>query len=200
MAGNHDDHAQYHDHGHDHEDLPEAGGQDSLYAKIDRDNVRCLNEAEPESGKKYIESDSDDQLIFHIPFTGNVKLRSICIRSTGGAAAPAHLKVFINRDDVDFDSVESFQSTQEWELVQSSTEVVEYGTRIPKFTNVRHLALYFPSNFDSEDTPTRIDFLGFKGEWTEIKKDPIITVYEASANPADHKKIGVEDRLRHGVE
>ena len=48
----------HHCHGesceHDHEDLPEAGDQFLLYSRIDRDNVRCLNEAEPDSGKTVI--------------------------------------------------------------------------------------------------------------------------------------------------
>lgn len=45
----HDEHCD-----HDHEDLPEAGEQFLLYSKIDRDNVRCLNEAEPGMGKNVI--------------------------------------------------------------------------------------------------------------------------------------------------
>lgn len=45
----------HHEHcDHDHEDLPESGEQFLLYSKIDLDNVRCLNEAEPNSGKKVI--------------------------------------------------------------------------------------------------------------------------------------------------
>lgn len=45
----HDEHCD-----HDHEDLPESGEQMLLYSKIDRDNVRCLNEAEPGMGKSVI--------------------------------------------------------------------------------------------------------------------------------------------------
>lgn len=35
---------------------------------------------------------------------------------------------YINREDVDFDTVEGYTATQEWELVQSP-DVVEYQTR-----------------------------------------------------------------------
>jgi hypothetical protein len=43
----------HHDHEHDH-DGPERGAEESLYSRIDRDNVRCLNEREPNSGKNVI--------------------------------------------------------------------------------------------------------------------------------------------------
>jgi len=193
----HNDHGHgHHDHDHDH-DGPERGAEESLYSRTDRDNVRCLNEREPNSGKnvikpwnerddttKYVESDVDEQLIVFIPFTGSVKLKSISIKTGPGDSCPSKLKVYINRDDVDFDTVEGYIATQEWELVQSP-DVVEYQTRITKMYNVRNLSLYFPENFGDE--VTRIYYIGLKGEWTEIKKDHVITLYEATPNPADHK-------------
>ncbi|KAG0180230.1 hypothetical protein DFQ29_001007 [Apophysomyces sp. BC1021] len=209
----HDEHCD-----HDHDDLPGAGDQFLLYSRIAHDNVRCLNELEPDSGTKIIRPWNErmentkasanngcngllnvfflyqstlkampmnSSLSMYRTFTGTVKLRSICLRTDRGDAAPSSMKVFINRDDVDFDVVESYSPIQTWDLVQGSDEVIEYGTRVAKYTNVRNITLFFPENF-GEDTSI-IRFLGFKGEWTEIKKDPIITVYEASANPADHK-------------
>lgn len=49
MSHCHDEHCD-----HDHSDLPDSGEQFLLYSKIDLDNVRCLNESEPNSGKKVI--------------------------------------------------------------------------------------------------------------------------------------------------
>lgn len=49
MSHCHDEHCD-----HDHDDLPGAGDQFLLYSKIDLDNARCLNEAEPDSVKKVI--------------------------------------------------------------------------------------------------------------------------------------------------
>jgi hypothetical protein len=49
MSHCHDEHCE-----HDHDDLPESGEQFLLYSKIDIDNVRCLNESEPDSGKSVI--------------------------------------------------------------------------------------------------------------------------------------------------
>jgi hypothetical protein len=60
--------------------------------------------------------------------------------------------------------------------------------RIAKFSNVRNVTLYIQKNFsDDDDETTRISYIGFKGEYTEFTRDPIITMYEAAANPADHK-------------
>ncbi|KAI9259485.1 galactose-binding domain-like protein [Phascolomyces articulosus] len=202
----HDEHCD-----HDHDDLPGAGDQFLLYSRIDRDNVRCLNEAEPDTGKsvikpwnerldneKFVESDADEQLILFVPFTGSVKLRSICLRTDRGDQAPSTMKVFINRDDVDFDVADSYTPVQTWDLVEGSNDVVEYATRITKFTNVRNITLFFPENFG--DDTSIIRFVGFKGEWTEIKRDPIITVYEANANPADHKIPGAENKMDHSIQ
>ncbi|CAO3599888.1 unnamed protein product [Absidia cylindrospora] len=206
MTHCHDEHCD-----HDHDDLPGAGDQFSLYPRIHLDNVRCLNETRPDSATsiirpwhdrmantEYLESDADEQLLIFVPFTGSVKLRSICLRTDVGDQAPATMKVFINRDDMDFDAAESYTPTQEWELVQQHDEVVEYGTRVTKFTNVRNLTLFFPDNFGADTSVIR--YVGFKGEWTEMKRDPIITVYEANANPADHKIPGAENKMDHSIQ
>ena len=62
----------------------------SLYQKIDFANFECLNESEEDSGKRVFRpwetrldknssdcviSDCDAELLFNIPFTGNVKLK-----------------------------------------------------------------------------------------------------------------------------
>lgn len=54
---------------------------------------------------QYLESDADEQLILHIPFKDNVKLKSIAIVGEGGDMHPSSMKAFKNRDDIDFDNV-----------------------------------------------------------------------------------------------
>jgi len=172
---------------------------------IDIDNIRAFNEATPESAKKvfksweerldetkFVETDADAQLIVFIPFTGNIKLKSIAVRGSG-EHSPSSMKAYINREDVDFSTVESIKPPdQEWELidptVNSLSDIAEYPTRMAKFGNVRNLTLYFPGNVSSDDV-TKIVYIGLKGEWTEVNQDPIIAIYEAAANPADHKTI-----------
>ena len=62
----------------------------SLYQKIDLTNLECLNESEEGSGKRvfrpwqnrldkgdndFVSSDCDAELLFNLPFTGNIKLK-----------------------------------------------------------------------------------------------------------------------------
>lgn len=67
MSHCHDEHCD-----HDHDDLPGSGDQFLLYSKIDLDNVRCLNETEPDSIKKVIRpwnERMDDLKVFIIYLT-----------------------------------------------------------------------------------------------------------------------------------
>ena len=75
--------------------------------------------------------------------------------------------------------------TQEWELQEDLNGRLEYQTRITKFQNVTNLTLYFPSNFGNDTTI--ISYIGLKGDFKELKQAPVVTIYEASPNPADHK-------------
>ncbi|KAF9178208.1 hypothetical protein BGZ51_008027 [Haplosporangium sp. Z 767] len=201
------------DHDHDHDESPELGlVHESLHQRIDHDNVVCLNESEPNAGRsvlkpwhekmddtKMVESDADEQLILRIPFTGLVKLKSISLRAEPGETAPRKMKAFVNRDDLDFDNAESTVPTQEWDLVEDSYgQVAEYNTRVAKFTSIRNLTLYFSENFGGDTT--KISFIGLKGEFSVLKKDPIITVYELQANPADHKVPGTKESLGHEID
>lgn len=61
------------------------------------------------------------------------------------------------------------------------------SSRPSKFASVKSLTLFFPANAGADTS--RIYFLGFKGDFSPRNKDPVITVYEATPNPADHKKI-----------
>ncbi|KAJ3029695.1 PITH domain-containing protein 1 [Rhizophlyctis rosea] len=189
-----DDHHHHHGHDHDHDhDGPDRGREFTLYQQVDIDRVRCLNESENGAAKtvfksweeredrtQFVESDADEQLIIHVPFTANVKLKSIAIIADHSDQAPSKLKAFVNRDDIDFDTADSTEATQEWDLVDPQHiplgSLPEYPTRIAKFSNLRSVTLYFPENFGGETTT--IFYIGLKGEWMEINKDPIITIYE----------------------
>ena len=114
--------------------------------------------------------------------------------------SPDQMKAFVNREDVDFDSVESITPDQTWDLIRDVPRDVlpEYPTKITKFSNLRNLTLFFPSNFSGSDV-SRIAYIGLKGEWTALNRDPIITLYEAAANPADHK-TKTEDMITRSIQ
>ncbi|GAA5844371.1 hypothetical protein JCM3766R1_006371 [Sporobolomyces carnicolor] len=177
-----------------------------LFPFVDRDKVVALNAEEGKHPKilirpwderdqedEWLESDADEQLILRVPFTGSVKLRSILIKSGPAGFTPDKLRVFANRQ-LDFDEATSTEVTQEFE-VAVTRQVVELVVRPAKFPSVTSLTLFFPSNH-GEGT-TRISFVGFRGEYSPLTRDPIITVYEAQANPADHQKIPGLDATAH---
>lgn len=137
-----------HDHGScEHEangiDPLEMGLQYSLYQKIDLLNLEVLNEAEEESGKKvfkpyekrldfdsgFVESDADQELLFNIPFTGNVKLKGIRVIGAADNSHPKKVKLFKNRPKMTFDDV-IVKADQEFELEKDLTGSIEYNTQV----------------------------------------------------------------------
>ncbi|KAL1876908.1 hypothetical protein VTK73DRAFT_8985 [Phialemonium thermophilum] len=207
----HDEHAEsggghgHHDHaGHDHSDDITPALQFSLYQHINFDEVTTLNEAQYGSGKAILKktwaerlepepelaSDADEQLIVNIPFTGQVKLHSILIRTCNSDSAPRTLKVFINREDIDFATAEEAEPTQIFELARTS-EVQDLAVKRARFSKVQRLTLFFPDNFgDDDEDVTRITYLGFRGEWMQLGRAPTNILYEAAANPSDHALKG----------
>ncbi|RYP54056.1 hypothetical protein DL768_001058 [Monosporascus sp. mg162] len=213
MSHCHDEHAGHghggghghHDHEHDHSDDITPAIQHSLYQHINFDAVNTMNEAVPGSGKAVVKktwaermqvepelvSDADEQIIINVPFTGQVKLHSILLRSSPSPSAPRTLKLFVNRDDVDFDTAEELQPTQTLELARTG-EVQELPVKRALFGKVQRLTLFFEDNFGEEDDEvmTRISYLGFRGEWMQLGRAPANILYEAAPNPNDHALKG----------
>lgn len=209
MSHCHDEHTHSHggdghDHEHDHSDDITPALQHSLYEHIDFDKVETLNEATAGSGRAIVrkswaerlqeepelESDADEQIIMSVPFTGQVKLHSILLRSSPADCAPRTLKVFVNRTDLDFDTASELQPAQEFELSQTS-EVQELPVKRALFGKVQRLSLFLEDNFgDGDEDVTRLSYLGFRGEWMQLGRAPVNITYEAAPNPSDHKLKG----------
>ncbi|TKA24985.1 hypothetical protein B0A50_06083 [Salinomyces thailandicus] len=215
MSHCHDEHDHHgHDHSegaaHDHSDDITPALQNHVYEPIDFSAINTLNESEPRAGAKVVQktwmermdhepelsSDADEQLLMHVPFTGQVRLHSILLRTSDTSHAPSTLKLFINRDDLDFSTASSLPPTQTLELPQSN-ELQEIGIKRALFNTVRSLDLFFEDNWGQGDEDvTRVSYIGFKGEWMKLSREPVNFLYEAAANPGDHKMVsGVGQRL-----
>ncbi|EGX44750.1 hypothetical protein AOL_s00188g88 [Orbilia oligospora ATCC 24927] len=212
-AGDGHDHHDHHDHdhaGHTHDDDVTPAIQSSLYNSIDFDAVSTLNESEPDAGKRVLrktwderlettpelESDSDQELIMFVPFAGIVKLHSLLIYAPPDPTSPRTLKLFINRTDVDFSNATSVTPTQTLEIPlvppSSRPEIIEIPVKRALFNNVRSLTLFFEENhgYDNDDEDvTKIWYLGFRGDFMKVGREPVITLYEAAANPRDHVNL-----------
>lgn len=106
------------------------------------------------------------------------------------------LKLFVNRDDLDFSTATDLQPAQTLSLSQTS-EVQEVPVKRALFNNVRSLDLFFEDNWSQgEEDCTVVEYLGFKGEWMQLNRGPVDVMYEAAANPSDHKMVaGVRGEL-----
>lgn len=198
------------DHGQAGLSGEEFGVQYSLYQKIDLENMTCLNEEVENSGKsvfkpweerknsdKTVSSDADEELLFNIPFTGNVKLKGIIIMGSPDGSHPSKVKLYKNRPHMTFDDAAS-PCDQEFELVQDNEGTLEYATKVVKFSSVSHLSLHFPANLGDEDV-TKIHYIGLKGEFTPGHRTGVVNaVYEARPMLEDHKQDLREDNLAQG--
>ncbi|XP_014791434.1 PITH domain-containing protein CG6153 [Octopus bimaculoides] len=201
-----------HGHGHGHccHEHKSTGQADedsanafNLYLKIDTDRIVCLNEAVEDSGKhvfkpwnerlskeKYVDSDVDEELLFNIPFTGHVKLKSIIVIGGGENMDPSKMKLFKNRPAMTFDDTNA-AADQEFDLNPDPEGQLHYPTKVARFNQVEHLTIYFPTNFGAD--LTRIYYIGLRGDFTVIKRHGVtICNYEARANPTDHKTSSLE--------
>ena len=134
-------------------------------------------------------SDDDPELIVHVPFTSDVKVRGVMVIGGGSGSAPSKLKCWVNKapGEIDFSNADRKTPTQQWDLAEDFAGELEYRTDFTQFQAVSSLTLYFPTNFNG-DGATEVWFVGLRGEGTLNRRDMIVTaVYEARAMPQDHK-------------
>nr|XP_025868261.1 PITH domain-containing protein 1 [Vulpes vulpes] len=169
-----------------------------LYLRIDLERLQCLNESREGSGRgvfkpweertdrsKFVESDADEELLFNIPFTGNVKLKGIIIMGEDDDSHPSEMRLYKNIPQMSFDDTDR-EPDQTFSLNRDLTGELEYATKISRFSNVYHLSIHISKNFGADTT--KVLYIGLRGEWTELRRHEVtICNYEASANPADHR-------------
>jgi len=147
--------------------------------------------------EKYVQSDADQELLFNIPFTGNIKLKALRIIGPDDFSHPKKVKLFKNRPKMTFDDV-SIKADQEFELERDLTGSIEYSTKVVAFNSVHHLSLYFPTNFGEEQT--RIYYIGLRGEFSEAHHHGVtICTYETTPNVSDHKN-SLFDTVNHQIQ
>ncbi|KAI5301389.1 hypothetical protein KEM56_001782 [Ascosphaera pollenicola] len=203
-----DGHGHGHDHhSHDHSDDVTPALQSNLHRHIDFGRIVTLNESVADSGQAIVkktwehrfddepslESDVDEQVIMSIPFTGQVKLHSLLIYAEPGPTAPKSIKLFRNREDIDFSIASELQATQEIEvppIPTGSPQVLELPLKRAHFNSTTSVTLFFQDNQSGGDSDvTCIHYIGFKGDFTPLNREPVTVMYESAANPKDHKII-----------
>ena len=111
----------------------------------------------------FLESDTDEQLLISIPFNQIVKLHSVQIQGPNDGTAPRVVKLFVNKESMDFGEAEDTKPVQEINLSDAD---VESGALVPlkfvSFQYVRRLVLFVQSNTGGGDI-TRMSKLSLLG-------------------------------------
>ncbi|KAF8263002.1 galactose-binding domain-like protein [Lactarius quietus] len=156
---------------------------DNLFAVIDRQNVHGLNITVPEDAKetikpwderetteKFADSNVDDQLIIHVPFAQNVRIKSVLLKLGRGDLTPRRMRIYANRANiVDFSDVDEIQSSIDISLLEGETGVTEYPLRAATFASINSLSLFFSDSVGEENT--RVYYIGFKGETKTVRRE-----------------------------
>ncbi|KAJ5226743.1 uncharacterized protein N7469_006749 [Penicillium citrinum] len=201
MSGHH-----HNDHGdgghchaeHDHSNDITPAIQSLLYTQIDFDKINTLNESAPNVGAAIVkktwaerlndspelESDADEQLLIYIPFTGQVKVHSLLVYTAPTPCAPKTLKLFKNRDDIDF------STASELSLPVPGEDVFELPLNRALWNTTTSITIFVENNWsDGDEDVTKIGYIGFKGQFMALNREPVNVMYEAAANPNDHVAI-----------
>lgn len=107
--------------------------------------------------------------------------------------------MFVNNPDLDFGNVADVEATQSFDLSQTS-DVQDLAVKRAKFTTCRALTLFIEDNFGGDDV-TKLSYLGFKGDFLRLSREPVEVLYEAAARPSDHKvgAVGMENSGGMGI-
>lgn len=190
----------------------------SLISRIDTSKVTALNVVNRQEEvaklfknsetryevKPVIKSDADEQIILHIPFTNSsIKLYSFILRSNGDLYCPKSIKLYKNDQTIDFDNVDqkkpTFTITHPHSGVMynddddlpaqiNDEDFVEHQLPRHKFAGLQHLTIFIDTIYGREEV-TKLHSIELRGEFIELNKDPVISLYESAANPADHKLV-----------
>ncbi|KDQ58525.1 hypothetical protein JAAARDRAFT_34339 [Jaapia argillacea MUCL 33604] len=178
---------------------------DNLFGVIDKDKVHGLNLTVPEDAKevikpwderddttKFADSNVDDQIIIHVPFVQNVRIKALLLKLGRGETTPRQLRIYANHPNiVDFSDAENISPQLNISLLEGEVGVAEYPLRVAAFANINSLSLFFGDS--SGGDLSRIYYLGFKGDTRTPRKEVNSKLEIPAANAAD---APVVDRLQ----
>eukprot|EP00963_Diacronema_lutheri_P002473 scaffold172_cov341-Pavlova_lutheri.AAC.15 len=187
---------------HDHDcDAHECAKLWSLHEAVDAARVSCLNgsgsapkellrdwERRADASARVCSDVDDREMLLHVPFDKDVQCSALCVVGGANGSGPSRVRLFVNREDVDFDVAEQLPPQQELDLIDDhNLGHVEYPLRPTKFGKVRCITLHFIDNLVHQGC-TELQFVGFKGRVLHTAREPPKQViYEAKPNVQDHR-------------
>ena len=182
-----------------HEDDCEGS---SLLPFIDTPRLTCGNEREAGSAVRVFRTlaarrdaggtagllrshAGDPELLLHIPFTTPCRVKSVCIAGPD-AGHPPLVRVFANRDDLDFATVADAVPDQTLTLPADATADAWLPLKQVKFGSATSVTLHFPADGAAHLDYLELCFVGLKGVASGLKRGAVTAVYEARAQLSDH--------------
>jgi len=105
-----------------------------------------------------------------------------CSGGEGEGSCPAAVRLFADREDIDFENGHDLESAQDLDgLVADPAAEVDHALRGDRFRSVTSVTLFITDS--NEGAETRISFLGFKGKILAAKQKPIKAIYELIGAP-----------------
>lgn len=86
--------------------------------------------------------------MYIIPFTSQVKIRSVCVIAKGEERYPTKLKLYVNNENVDFSIAEQVP-VQEFVIPPNLSGEVHNAVKLTKFSSVHKLIMHL-SNPEEE--------------------------------------------------
>ena len=97
---------------------------------------------------------------------------------------------------MDFTSADTIRPAQTLDIAHDALAEMRYTLKPALFGSVSFLTLLLDR---CEEEPLSLGFLGLFGQFTKQKRQAVTFVYEAVANPADHKKVDAKDGASSSV-
>jgi hypothetical protein len=145
-------------------------------------------------------------MLMDVPLTATVRLRSICVSGGEGGRTPSTVRLFVNREHLDFTGVQEGKPAQEISLSHEDPGAETWHPLKPaRFTGVGSLQLHFVGALGGpevgEEEGTRVYYIGLRGDVVGVKGTaPAVIVYEARPQLADHKVENPEEIVKVGDE
>ena len=124
-------------------------------------------------------SDGDEELLVKVTFAAPVSLRRLMVIGGGDEAHhPSRVKVYVNQESLDFQSLEDVRPTYESTLPANPTGEAYVAVHpTSAFTNITTVAFFFPSNHGDEDE-TKLQYVGMQGDHSHDKREAVNATYE----------------------
>jgi hypothetical protein len=143
--------------------------------QVDTAKVRCLNEDTnfpvanifAADDSFLLKSDSDEQLLIHLPMKQTVKLWSMNMVAPAGEERPVSIKLYVNKPNMNFQDVDDAKPTQSLELAEEDLCMERHNLlKFTSFQRVDHLTVFIEDN-DGGDV-SALSKISFTGEPTEL--------------------------------